>query len=51
MPIFFDNNKLQNILNKEKKGDLYIKFNIIFPKFIDPQGKEEIIRLLDIENK
>ena len=47
MPIFNKDNPLQNILFKEKKGDLFIKFDIIFPKFIDPEKKEEIIRLLE----
>ena len=30
-----------------KKGDLYIKFHIIFPEYIDPVKKQEIIQLLD----
>jgi DnaJ-class molecular chaperone len=34
MPIFNKEDPLQNILFKEKKGDLYIKFDISFPKFI-----------------
>ena len=29
-----------------EKGDLYIKFDIQFPEYIDPVKKEEIIRLL-----
>lgn len=32
-----------------KKGDLYIKFDIQFPEYIDPSKKEEIIRLLESE--
>jgi DnaJ family protein B protein 4 len=47
MPIFDKANPLNNVLFKEKKGDLYIKFEIYFPKFIDPEKKEEIIRLLE----
>lgn len=36
------------ISNKEKeKGDLYIKFNIIFPKEISNEDKEKLIELLD----
>ena len=31
---------------KIKKGDLYIKFNIIFPEYIDPDKKKRIITLL-----
>lgn len=46
MPIHNKNDPLQNLLFKEKKGDLYIKFEISFPKFIDPEKKEEIVRLL-----
>ena len=30
-----------------KKGDLYIKFHIIFPEYIDPVKKQEITKLLD----
>ena len=32
-----------------KKGDLYIKFNIIFPEYIEPSKKKRIISLLQIE--
>jgi DnaJ family protein B protein 13 len=32
--------------DKIKKGDLYIKFNIIFPEYIDPDKKKRIISLL-----
>ncbi len=28
-------------------GDLYIHFNIIFPKYINPEVKDEIIKILD----
>ncbi len=47
MPIYNKEDPIQNLLFKEKKGDLYIKFEITFPKFIDPEKKEEITRLLD----
>jgi DnaJ-class molecular chaperone len=47
MPIFDKANPLNNVLFKEKKGDIFIKFDIYFPKFIDPEKKEEIIRLLE----
>jgi len=30
-----------------KKGDLYIKFDIEFPDYIDPAKKEEIIKLIE----
>ena len=32
-----------------QKGDLYIKFHIIFPEYIDPVKKQEITKLLDDE--
>ena len=35
--------------NKIKKGDLYIKFNVIFPEYIEPSKKKRIISLLQIE--
>lgn len=47
MPIFNKENPLENLLFKDKKGDLYIKFDIKFPSFIDPLKKEEITRLLE----
>ncbi len=47
MPIYNKDDLIQNLLFKEKRGDLYIKFDISFPKFIDPEKKEEITRLLD----
>jgi hypothetical protein len=46
MPIYSKEDPIHNLLFKEKKGDLYIKFEICFPKFIDPVKKEEITRLL-----
>ena len=32
-----------------EKGDLYIKFHIIFPEYIEPSKKQEITKLLDDE--
>ena len=32
-----------------KKGDLYIKFHIKFPEYIEPSKKQEITKLLDDE--
>jgi DnaJ-class molecular chaperone len=34
---------------KQKKGDLYIKFDIAFPEYIEPEKKEEIVKLLESE--
>lgn len=47
MPIHNKTDLVQNILYKEKRGDLFIKFDISFPKFLDPEKKEEITRLLE----
>ena len=50
MPIFEEGLKIQNILENEKRANLYIRFNITFPQFIDPESKDEITRLLDLES-
>ena len=34
---------------KQKKGDLIIRFDIIFPEYIEPSKKEEIVSLLETE--
>jgi len=44
MPIYNANKK---ILEEIQKGHLLIHFDIIFPRFIEPENKEEIIKLLD----
>ena len=36
--------------NNTEKGDLHIKFNIIFPKVIKNEYKQKIINLLEEEN-
>jgi DnaJ-class molecular chaperone len=35
------------ITNEAIKGKLFVIFNVIFPKFISPENKENITRLLD----
>jgi len=50
MPIYEESLKIQNILESEKRANLYIRFNISFPQFIDPESKDEITRLLDLDN-
>lgn len=50
MPTYNKEDPLNHLLFKEKRGDLYIKFEIQFPKFIDPEKKEEITRLLEPES-
>lgn len=47
MPIYQKETDVKDLT--VKKGDLYIKFDIRFPDYIDPEKKEEIIRLLDSE--
>lgn len=47
MPVYNKEDPIKSLLFREVKGDLYLKFNIIFPKFIDPEKKEEIVTLLD----
>jgi DnaJ-class molecular chaperone len=50
MPIFNKDEPLQNLLYDNIKGNLYIKFDVVFPKFIEPDRKEEIIRILQENN-
>ncbi len=50
MPIY-DTDLSKTRGNKIKKGDLYIKFNIIFPEYIDPAKKKRIITLLQPEEE
>lgn len=47
MPIYDENLTAKNV--NVKKGDLYIKFNIIFPEFIDQAKKKRITQLLEPE--
>ena len=41
MPIY-DENPLTALTKSNKKGDLYVKFNIIFPKYIPELKKEQL---------
>lgn len=50
MPIY-DKDLSKTRGNKIQKGDLYIKFNIIFPEYIDPDKKKRIITLLQPEEE
>lgn len=47
MPIYDKEDPIKSLLFRQIRGDLYLKFNIIFPKFIDPEKKDEIINLLE----
>ena len=46
---FHDKDLSKSRGSKIKKGDLYIKFNVIFPEYIEPSKKKRIINLLRIE--
>ena len=43
---FYDKDKSKYRGDKVKKGDLFIKFNIIFPEYIESNKKKRIIELL-----
>jgi hypothetical protein len=45
MPIFRKEISINDM--KVKKGDLFIKFNILFPEIISPERKEKIIKLVN----
>ena len=47
MPIFENEINVRDL--NAKKGDLYIKFDIKFPEYIDPVKKIEITNLLERE--
>jgi len=50
MPIY-DKDLSKTRGDKIKKGDLYIKFNIIFPEFIEEKKKRRIIELLKSDDE
>ena len=50
MPIY-DKDLSKSRGDKIKKGDLYIKFNIIFPEFIEEKKKRRIIELLKSDDE
>ena len=45
MPIY-NQEGIENILFQEKKGNLFIIFDIIFPSYIQPDKKDQLINLL-----
>jgi DnaJ-class molecular chaperone len=46
MPICDNENQVESLVFDNKKGDLYIIFNIKFPDYINSKKKEKIIKLL-----
>ena len=47
MPVYDKETNLEDYLINNKRGDLYIKFNIVFPDYINGKKKERIIQLLN----
>ena len=47
MPIIDEARPIESITLDNKKGDLYIKFDIIFPDYINDKKKQKIISLLE----
>ena len=47
MPIIDEERQIESITLDNKKGDLYIKFDIIFPDYINDRKKQKIIALLE----
>lgn len=46
MPIYKDRDYITTLLKKQSKGDLYIKFNIQFPKVLTQEQKDELTEIL-----
>ena len=44
MPVYRKDTDIRDL--NVKKGDLFIKFDIEFPEYIEPEKKDEIISLL-----
>ena len=47
MPIINEEYPIESIALDNKKGDLFIKFDIQFPDYINDKKKQRIIELLD----
>ena len=47
MPIIDEEKPIESIVLDNKKGDLYIKFDIQFPDYINDKKKQKIIALLE----
>lgn len=47
MPICETNKKIESIVFEKKKGNLYVKFNVVFPVYINAARKARIIDLLE----
>jgi len=47
MPIIDQEKAIESVILDNKKGDLYIKFDIKFPDYINDKKKQKIISLLE----
>ncbi len=47
MPTYDETRIVEDILYNETKGNLFVLFNVIFPKFIQSKKKEEISTILE----
>lgn len=50
MPIYVDKDYKGILLGRQKRGDLYVRFNIKFPKSLSQEQKDELTELLAEEN-
>jgi len=46
MPIYREVNSTEAFMQTEKKGDLYVQFNIVFPKYIPHEKRERLEEFL-----
>ena len=47
MPKYDETRVVEDLLYNETRGNLYVLFNVVFPKFIPSKNKEEISVLLE----
>ncbi len=47
MPIIDEANPIESVTLENKKGNLFIKFDIQFPDYINEKKKQRIISLLE----
>mmetsp|Transcript_6523 Transcript_6523/g.7486 ORF Transcript_6523/g.7486 Transcript_6523/m.7486 type:complete len:143 (+) Transcript_6523:549-977(+) len=49
MPIYVEKDYMTTLLNQQSKGNLYVRFNIIFPKKLTQEQKDELTEILTEE--
>ncbi len=47
MPTYDESRIVEDILYNETRGNLFVLFNVVFPKFIPSKKKEEISAILE----